>query len=206
MTFVLTESQLIELLPTNKQAVTWHNILLEELPKFNINTKLRLAGFLAQCSHESLDFSVLVENLNYSTDALLRVFPKYFKTTDDAATYARNPRMIASRVYANRMGNGPEESGDGWTFRGRGLIQVTGKNNYTDASLAIFNDYSAVSTPEIFATPIGAVQSACWFWQTHGCNELADAGDNIALTKRINGGTHGLDDRQARYQKALSIL
>lgn len=206
MTFTLTEEQLQVMIPSNRYYASWYTALIEEMPTFGIDTRLRIAGFLAQCGHESLDFSVLVENLNYSSDALLRVFPKYFKTAGDAALYNRNPQMIANRVYANRMGNGSEDSGDGWLFRGRGLIQVTGKNNYTEASMSIFNDLSAVLNPEIFSTTTGAVQSACWFWKSHGCNEIADTGDNIALTKRINGGTVGLEDRQSRYQKALSIL
>jgi len=202
MTFRFTAEQLLEIIPTDG----WYEVLVEQLPKFGINTKARVAGFLAQCGHESSDFKVLIENLNYSSEALLRMFPKYFKSSAEAALYHREPSKIANRIYANRMGNGNEESGDGWTFRGRGLIQVTGKANYTAASLYIFEDLRVLSAPEQFTTNEGAVQSACWFWAKHGCNELADAEDMVALTKRINGGVIGLDDRQYRYQKAISIL
>jgi putative chitinase len=201
-----TAEQLSKIIPSNRYYDSWYGVLITELPKFNIDTRERLACFLAQCVHESMGFSRLEENLNYSADALMRVFPKYFKSLTDTAEFHRNPQKIANRVYANRMGNGPESSNDGWTYRGRGLIQITGKNNYTAASKFIFNDDRAVRSPELFAMMRGAVQSAGWFWYANGCNDFADRNDFVGLTRRINGGTIGLEDRQNKYQKILTIL
>lgn len=172
--------------------------------KFEINTALRMAAFLSQTGHESAGLKFVAENLNYSTDSLLRVFPKYFKTRTLAESYARQPAKIAARVYGGRMGNGAEATGEGWKFRGRGLIQLTGKNNYTS-----FANAMGMTLDEAVAyleTPEGACMSAAWFWSTNGLNALADKSDVVSMTKRINGGTNGLEDRQALYMKAKKAL
>ena len=164
----------------------------------------RIASFLAQVAHESGGFNFTKENLNYSADGLQKVFGKYFPNADTATAYARQPEKIANKVYANRMGNGDEASGDGYKYCGRGLIQLTGKNNYTKYAAAVKKELTeAVSYLE---TPAGAVSSAGWFWSTNNLNDYADKGDIIGMTKRINGGTNGLDDRTALYNTALAAL
>lgn len=181
---------------------------LEDLPllfeKYEINTLNRAAGFLAQCSHESNNFSVLEENLNYSAAALLKVFPKYFKSMDEAEQYARNPEKIANKVYANRMGNGDEASGDGFKFRGRGFIQLTGKNNYQ-----MFAETLKLSLDETInycTTKAGAIESALFYWMNNNINSLCDKDDIKAMTKAINGGLNGLDDRTSKYIEYKKIL
>ena len=168
--------------------------------EFDINTNLRRAAFLAQVAHESGNLRSVRENLNYSADGLLRVFSKYFDA-ETAAKYARNPEKIANRVYAKRMGNGPEESGDGWLYRGRGLIQLTGKQNYMRCLTALGYD-----DPNDLETPVGAARSAGWFWFTRGLNSLADRMDTVGITKIINGGTHGMDDRLMKYNHILNVM
>jgi putative chitinase len=160
--------------------------------------------FLSQLAHESGNFQFTSENLNYSADALRRVFGKYFPTDAEAQKYARQPERIANRVYANRMGNGSETSGDGWKYRGRGLIQLTGKDNY--AAFATQNKNNALQNPDLVAEPEMAVESAGWFWATNRLNQLADTGDVKAVTRRINGGFNGLADREAKYNKLMKIL
>jgi putative chitinase len=172
--------------------------------KRDINTPVRQAMFLSQLAHESGNFRFVVENLNYSADALRRVFGKYFPTEALANEYARQPERIANRVYADRMGNGPEASGDGWKYRGRGLIQLTGKNNY--ASFSMQSDNNALVDPDLVAQPELAVDSAGWFWTTNRLNQLADTGDVKAVTRRINGGFNGLADREAKYNKLIVLL
>jgi len=172
--------------------------------KREINTPVRQAMFLSQLAHESGNFKFVVENLNYSADALRRVFGKYFPTEELANQYARQPERIANRVYADRMGNGPEASGDGWKYRGRGLIQLTGKNNY--ASFSMQADNNALVEPDLVAQPELAVDSAGWFWTTNRLNQLADTGDVKAVTRRINGGFNGLADREAKYNKLMVLL
>jgi putative chitinase len=172
--------------------------------KRDINTPVRQAMFLSQLAHESGNFRFVVENLNYSADALRRVFGKYFPTEDLANQYARQPERIANRVYADRMGNGPEASGDGWKYRGRGLIQLTGKNNY--ASFSMQSDNNALVEPDLVAQPELAVDSAGWFWTTNRLNQLADTGDVKSVTRRINGGFNGLADREAKYNKLIVLL
>jgi len=185
--------------------------VLAELPsvidKFHINTPLRLAHFLAQCAHESGGFKHVSENLNYSADGLRRVFAKYFKQGGLAESYARKPELIASRVYANRMGNGDEASRDGWKFRGRGFIQLTGKNNYS-----AFNDFvddDVVSNPDLVASKY-PLTSAGWFFYKAGLNAIADRGSSDAVvtnvTRRVNGGTHGLADRIKYFKRYYPIL
>lgn len=164
----------------------------------------RLAGFLAQIAHESGGFNFIKENLNYSAKGLLATFKKYFPTEALAKQYERKPEKIANRVYANRMSNGPEESGDGYRFCGRGLIQLTGRANYTKFSADL--DMSLEETIEYLETPNGAVASAGWFWDNNKLNQYCDSGDFITLTKRINGGTIGLEDRKHHYELALHYL
>lgn len=164
----------------------------------------RLAGFLAQTAHESGGFTAIKENLNYSKDGLRKIFGKYFPTDELAQQYARQPEKIANRVYANRMGNGPEESGDGYRFCGRGLIQLTGRQNYT--KLAQDLGISVEETAQYLETPNGAVSSAGWFWDNNNLNSYCDKNDFVTLTKRINGGTIGLADRQHHFDEAMHFL
>ena len=204
---MITQEQLKQLLPKNPYITHWHNALEQLLPDYEINTPQRIAAFIAQCSHESGGFMFLTENLNYRWQSLRKVFPKYFPDDAIAQDYASRPNKqeaIANRIYASRMGNGPEESGDGWRFRGRGLIQLTGRYNYTwfAASLEITPEEAT----EYLTTFEGAAQSACWFWETNKLNQWADKGDILTLTKRINGGTIGLDDRIKHYEHALHVL
>ena len=200
----LTLEQLKQLLPKNPYVEHWHRALSQLLPDYEINTPKRIAAFIAQCAHESGGFMFLKENLNYKAASLRKVFPKYFPTDELAAQYANKPEKIANRVYGNRMGNGDESSGDGFRYCGRGLIQLTGKQNYTwfAASLEI----SVEEAAEYLQTFEGAAQSACWFWETNKLNDWADKGDIVTLTKRINGGTIGLEDRIKHYEHALHVL
>ena len=204
---MITEEQLKQLLPKNPYVSYWHKALDQLLPDYEINTPQRIAAFVAQCAHESGGFTALVENLNYRWQSLRKVFPKYFPDDAIAQDYASRPNKqeaIANRIYASRMGNGDEASGDGWRFRGRGLIQLTGRHNYTwfAASLEI----SPEEATEYLTTFEGAAQSACWFWESNKLNQWADKGDILTLTKRINGGTIGLDDRIKHYEHALHVL
>jgi putative chitinase len=204
---MITEQQLKELLPKNPYVSHWHKALEQLFPDYEINTPQRVAAFVAQCAHESAGFTALVENLNYRWQSLRKVFPKYFPNDAIEQDYASRPNKqeaIANRIYASRMGNGDEASGDGFRYRGRGLIQLTGRHNYTwfAASLEITPEEAT----EYLMTFEGAAQSACWFWETNKLNQWADAGDILTLTKRINGGTIGLDDRIKHYEHALHVL
>lgn len=184
--------------------------------RYNISTPNRIRAFLSQIGHESRQLSAVVENLNYSAKALRSVFGKYFKTDAEAEQYARNPEAIANVVYANRLGNGDTASGEGWKYRGRGLIQLTGKSNYdkaTNEMYALPMGVDFVDEPDLLATPEYAAQSAAWFWETNGLNALADqlggADDTDvfkAITKRINGGYNGLSDRMAIYERAKTVI
>ena len=203
----ITKDQLKQLLPKNPYVDQWHNALAQLLPDYEINTTQRIAAFIAQCAHESAGFSTLKENLNYRAVTLRKIFPKYFPTDEIANEYASKPNKqeaIANKVYANRMGNGNEASGDGFRYCGRGLIQLTGKDNYSwfAASLGI----PVEEASEYLQTFEGAAQSACWFWETNNLNQWADKGDILTLTKRINGGTIGLEDRIKHYEHALHVL
>jgi len=203
-TFDFTKQQLKEMIPKNPYVDQWFEAIYEILPEYEITTPQRVAAFLAQCAHESGGFVFLKENLNYKAASLRRVFPKYFPDDAIAAQYAGKGEMIANRVYANRMGNGPEESGDGFRYCGRGLIQLTGKNNYTFFAGSL--DIPVEEASEYLQTFEGAVQSACFFWEQNKLNQWADAGDILTLTKRINGGTIGLEDRIKHYEHALHIF
>jgi putative chitinase len=200
--FILSKEQLAQLIPGNPYIDYWHSAMERCLPDYDINTPQRVAAFMAQCGHESGNFKFLKENLKYRAASLTKVWPKYFPNMDNQ--YAGNEEKIANRAYANRMGNGPEESGDGWRFCGRGLIQLTGRNNYQNFADSIETDINDI--PHYLATFEGAVQSACWFWETNKLNQWADKGDMLTLTKRINGGTLGLDDRIKHYQHALHVM
>lgn len=173
----------------------------EVMEKFQINTPLRLAHFLAQCAHESGNFKATKENLNYGAAGLLSIFKKYFPTEALAKSYERQPEKIANRVYASRMGNGDEKSGEGFAFRGRGYIQLTGKDNYKAFDTIVPEDILA--NPDLVATKYPLL-SAAWFWNKTSLNALADKGatdaDVTAITKRVNGGTHGLPDRIAKFK------
>lgn len=175
------------------------------LPQYEITTKLRLCHFLAQILHESGNLKYKCENLNYSAKALRSVFGKYFKTDEIANEYARKPEKIANKVYANRMGNGNEASGDGWKYRGRGLIQLTGKNNYTICGQSI--NLNLINNPDLLInTPEASVKAACWFWNKNNLNGLADRDDIKTITKHINGGYNGINDRTDILKRAKSIL
>jgi len=180
--------------------------LLDTITDFEINTALRLAHFLSQCSHESMGFKVTQENLNYSSDGLKKTFPKYF-LGNLSDLYARKPEKIASRVYADRMGNGNEASRDGYKFRGRGYIQLTGKNNYKSFGESI--DVDVCSNPDLVSTKYPLL-SAAWYFNTNGLHKIADTGSTDAvvtkITKRINGGTIGLSDRIKEFNKYFKLL
>jgi putative chitinase len=176
---------------------------LEVLEEYGIDTPLRMAHFLAQTSHESGGFRAVEENLNYRAETLSKIFPKYFRDKD-TNDYAKKPEKIANLVYGGRMGNGPVESGDGYRYRGRGLIQLTGKSNYEKFAEGI--ESTLEEAVEYLTTPEGAVESAAWFWANNGLNELADTDDVTKVTKRINGGTIGLAEREAHTEAFKEML
>jgi len=200
---LITVEQFTALFPIAKTPNWWTAALNTVLPRYDIVTRARIAMFLAQCGHESNGFTAVEENLNYRAEALRRTWPKRFPD-NLADQYARQPERIANRAYANRMGNGPEESGDGWKHRGRGVIQLTGASNYRLFAQAVGRSYEEIVA--YLETREGAVESACWFWSVNSINQLADTGNVEIVTKRINGGINGLVDRQARYTQALKIL
>lgn len=202
---VLNDDEIRFLLQGNKEWSFWCNPLKTLLPQYDINTVSRIAGFMAQCGHESLNFKVLSENLNYSAKGLNAVFPKYFKKAGrNAEEYHRNPELIANVVYANRMGNGPPNSGDGYLFRGRGVIQITGKNNYNDFAASV--GITLAEAIDYVQTKQGALESACWYWDMRNINVTCDRQDIKKMTKLINGGTIGLEDRKHHFVRALGIL
>lgn len=182
--------------------------LVSAMQKYQINTVLRVSHFISQCAHESGNFKVMSENLNYSAEGLRKVFPKYFPDDATAQAYARQPEKIANKVYANRLGNGDFASGDGWRFRGKGIIQLTGRSNYVAFGTAIGEDVT--KNPDLLVTPKYASLSACWFFSKNGLNAIADKGatDEAVkeMTKRINGGYHGLSDRQAKFKEIYSLF
>ena len=201
-----TEDAVRQLIPKVKNFDEWYSNLLNTLPEYDIDTPARVAAFMAQCGHESGGFTIMQENLNYSAKGLVGTFKKYFPTEAVAKPYERRPEMIANRVYANRMGNGDEASGEGWYFRGRGIVQITGKNNYTKCSQSLFESNVLVENPDLLLETEYAIHSACWFWSAARLNELADIGDMKTMTKRINGGYIGLEDRINHYNHAIDIL
>lgn len=182
----------------------WVDALNNTFQLFGISTPNQQAAFIGQCGHECGNFKILEENLNYRAATLMKLWPKRFPTLEVANAYERNPRKIANMVYASRMGNRDEASGDGYRFRGRGCIQLTGHANYFHAGKALGVDF--VMEPDLVATPRYAAMTAGWFWSTHGCNDIAERGDWTQLTKKINGGTIGLDDRIKHTKEALAVL
>lgn len=182
---------------------TYAEPLCTATKEFGIDTNARLAAFLAQILHESGNLRYVVENLNYDAQRLRAVFGRYF-TSDEAARYAHKPEAIANRVYAHRLGNGNEASGDGWRYRGRGLIQITGRANYDACGRGLGLDLLA--EPALLEHPIQAARSAAWFWHSRNLNKLADARDIEAITRRINGGLNGLADRRAQYACAVQAF
>ena len=201
-------------------AEKWVDAVAAACKEFHINTPQRIAGFLSQCAHESGGFERLQENLNYSADGMAGIWPRRFAVLGPdkkpikkdgknqpnkfALALHRKPEMIANVVYSGRMGNGPTESGEGWKYRGRGLKQLTGKDNHRACSSGLGVDL--VSNPDMLLEPVYAARSAAWFWATNKCNNFADSGDIEGLTKKINGGLIGIDDRKKRYASAMSSL
>lgn len=199
---ILTKSQLQQCVPGCKNADALLGALNLWLPLYKIESVTEVAAFVAQCGHESIDFNRFEENMNYSADGLRKTWPKRFLTDETANEYARKPEKIANKVYADRMGNGNEASGDGWKYHGRGAIQLTGKNSY--AAFAKYKTLDIFVLPVYLLTVEGAIDSACWYWTT---NELKALSGNIeALTKKINGGLIGLPDRKARFGACLKAL
>ena len=182
----------------------WLDALNETFARFDISTPIRQASFIGQCGHECGSFKVLEENLNYRAETLMKLWKSRFPTIEVANEYARNPKKIANKVYASRMGNRDESSGDGYRFRGRGCIQLTGHANYFHAGQACGEDF--VMNPDLVATPKFAAMTAGWFWSTHKLNQYADGSDFLTMTKKINGGTIGLQDRINHINHALNII
>jgi putative chitinase len=208
MSFEFKEEHLAAMIPTNKNVSSWYKAMMEIFPKYEINTPNRIVGFVAQCAHESANFTALEENLNYKEATLLKIFPRYFGAGKrNAAEYAGKPEKIANYVYmdefrTSKMGNVKE--GDGWLFRGRGLKQLTGRENYTNFGKSV--GMTAEEAAVYVATEKGAIESACWFWNAKKLNAIADSGDIVKMTKVINGGDIGLADRKARWEKGLAVL
>jgi putative chitinase len=200
----ITQEQLGQCIGNNPYLEHWAEALNKILPDYDISTPQRVAAFIAQAGHESGNFTALHENLNYRPETLRKVFPHYFPDDATASQFAHNPEMIANRVYANRMGNSDEASGDGFRYCGRGLIQLTGKTNYQAFADSIQTPVEQI--PDFLQTFEGAVQSACWFWENNNLNQYADNGDFVTMTKRINGGTIGIEDRQQRYLRAMQVF
>ena len=201
---ILTPEKLKRILINNSNINEWYDSLIKILPDYEIDTEKRVSAFLAQTAHESANYTRLIENLNYSAKRLMEVWPKRFPTMSIAKQYERNPQKLGNFTYANRMGNGPVESGDGYEYRGRGLIQITGKSNYESFGESI--GISSKDAAEYMETFDGAVHSACWFWEVNKLNSYSDKGDIRNQTIKINGGTNGLSDRVNRYLKYLKIL
>lgn len=202
----ITAEQLKACMPLIKDVNLTANLspLNNALIAFGINTPLRAAHFLAQLAHESACLNFSEENLNYSAALLVKVFPHYFPTLDVALPYDRKPEMIANRVYANRLGNGDTASGEGYKFRGRGAIQNTGKANYQILTTSLHIDF--INNPDLLKQPTNSMMAAGFYWKSHGLNELADKDDVLNITKRINGGTNGLQERTANLARCKNIL
>lgn len=207
----ITSDTLRKIYPQSKSVARYCEALHQAMHECGIDTAARACAFLAQVGHESAQLNRIEENLNYSAQALRKVFPKYFRTPQEASSYAHHPERIANRVYANRMGNGGEESDDGWKFRGRGLIQITGRDNYVSMSALMGKDLTV--WPDALLMPLDACRSAALWWKANGLNALADKLSGAeerktfeAITKRVNGGLNGFDDRWAIYLRAKSAI
>lgn len=205
---MITAEQFHKLFPRNPEPSVWAEAMANVFPVYEINTPQRVAAFLAQCGHESGGWTVFEENLNYSAQGLRKIFGKYFPTDELALAYQRQPQKIANRIYANRMGNGPEESGDGFKYRGRGPIQLTGKSNYTAFAKDMFDDWeNVVENPDwVTYDKDFALMSAIWFWNKNKLNHEADIGDIKTMTRKINGGYIGLEDRIKHYNECIHEL
>jgi len=205
---MITAEQFHKLFPRNPEPQVWADAMAEVFPTYGIDTPQRVSAFLAQCGHESGGWTTFQENLNYSSEGLNKIFHKYFPTVESAQPYARQPERIANKIYSNRMGNGDEASGDGWRYRGRGPIQLTGKANYTKFAQEMFDDWqNLVDHPDwVTEDKDFALMSAIWFWNSHNLNHYADNGDLKQMTKIINGGYLGLDDRIAHYNECIKEL
>jgi len=205
---MITSEQFAHLFPRAQDPASWVESMANVFPTYEINTPHRIAAFLAQCGHESGGWTVFEENLNYSAQGLCTTFKKYFSSLDVANLYARKPEKIANRVYGSRMGNGPEESGDGYKYRGRGPIQLTGKDNYRAFSKEMFEDWENLFENPDWVTSDRdfALMSAIWFWNKNKLNVQADSGDIKLMTKKINGGYIGLEDRIKHYNEAIHLL
>lgn len=201
----LTKDHIIHILHGNADAAAWADAALQILPKYEITTANRIAGFFAQCGHESMNFTALSENLNYRAETLEKLFSKYFsKAGRNASDYAKQPEKIANVIYASRIGNGDTASGDGYRFRGRGVVQLTGRDNYTSFGKTV--GLSPEQVIDYVQTKKGALESACWYWKSRKLNIACDENDIVKMTKLVNGGTIGLEDRKKHYEKALAIL
>jgi len=205
---MITAEQFHHLFPRAQDPESWAASMQEVFPTYEINTPHRVAAFLAQCGHESGGWTVFEENLNYSAQGLNGIFKKYFPTLESAQPYARKPEMIANKIYANRMGNGGPETGDGYKYRGRGPIQLTGKDNYRAFAKEMFDDWENLfENPDwVTADRDFALMSAIWFWNKNKLNVQADSGDIKLMTKKINGGYIGLEDRIKHYNEAIHLL
>ena len=205
---MITAEQFAHLFPRAQDPAGWADAMNNVFPTYDINTPERVAAFIAQCGHESGGWTVFEENLFYSAQGLMKVFPKYFPTADLANAYAKQPEKIANRIYGGRMGNGPEATGDGYKYRGRGPIQLTGKDNYRAFAKEMFDDWENLfENPDwVTADRDFALMSAIWFWNKNKLNVQADNGDIKLMTKKINGGYIGLDDRIKHYNEAMHLL
>ena len=204
MDFEFTKKQ-VEAILRREDAEEWYDAMCESFPKYEITTPERVAGFIAQTAHESANYNTLTENLNYSGKALDAIFSKHFKRAGrDATRYHRKPEEIANVIYADRMDNGDTASGDGWRFRGGGILQLTGRYNYTRFGESL--GMSAEDAVDYVRTKAGAIESACWFWKENSVNRYCDKSDIVGMSKRINGVSIGLADRKKHYAHALEVL
>lgn len=204
--FDFTIDKLKQLIPNAAGGVqAWYEGLSDALPQYEIVTVPRAASFIAQCAHESGGFRMMEENLNYKAATLTKLWPKRYPA-GIAEQYAGKPQAIANKSYGGRMGNGDEASGDGWKYRGRGILQLTGKDNYKACSKFLFSDDTLLENPDLLLDAYYATHSACWFWNQNKLNQYADSGDILTMTKKINGGTIGLDDRIKHYKHAMEVL
>lgn len=198
----MTPDQFKQIMP--KAPDDWTAAMIEAMPRWDISTPKRQSAFLAQLAHESVEMTHVEENLNYSAQGLMRTWPRLFPTLDAAAPFERKPEKIANYVYANRIGNGGPETGDGWMYRGRGPIQLTGRANYKACGLAIGQDLE--NMPEIALRPSIGSEIACWYWYSRALNDKADNDDFEGITRAINGGLIGLEDRKRYHEKAKQVL
>jgi putative chitinase len=202
--FNFTQDQLQQFLPNNPHLPHWYEALVKVLPDYDLTTVPRVASFLGETYVESAGYTAIQENLNYRPETLMKTWPSHFPTEEIATQYGHHPEQIANRAYAGRMGNGDEASGDGWKFCGRGLIQLTGRANYSKFAESLSMNVDDV--PDFLQTFEGCVQSACWFWEANNLNQYADANAIDHESRIINGGTLGLQERRAAYERAVQIL